>query len=144
MTVRWWLLSKPRSGPSSIGMTMEVEFPPCMRDSSRIDIHAIATTILSSASWRVVRNLTPTRELVTSPPAGNIFVVNPGEIHTGEAASENGYVYRTLCLSVNFVARAIAFLADPQESGYINGHALVADGGWIADGRWEALRLRHR
>jgi NAD(P)-dependent dehydrogenase (short-subunit alcohol dehydrogenase family) len=42
------------------------------------------------------------------------------------------------------VARAIAFLADAQESGYINGHALVVDGGWIADGSWEALRLRHR
>jgi NAD(P)-dependent dehydrogenase (short-subunit alcohol dehydrogenase family) len=42
------------------------------------------------------------------------------------------------------VARAIAFLADSQESGYINGHALVVDGGWIADGSWEALRLRHR
>jgi NAD(P)-dependent dehydrogenase (short-subunit alcohol dehydrogenase family) len=42
------------------------------------------------------------------------------------------------------VARAIAFLADPQESGFINGHALVVDGGWIADGSWEALRLRHR
>jgi NAD(P)-dependent dehydrogenase (short-subunit alcohol dehydrogenase family) len=42
------------------------------------------------------------------------------------------------------VARAIAFLADPRESGYINGHALVVDGGWIVDGSWEALRLRHR
>src|SRR5580692_10873226 len=42
------------------------------------------------------------------------------------------------------IARAIAFLADPQESGFINGHALVVDGGWIADGSWEALRLRHR
>jgi NAD(P)-dependent dehydrogenase (short-subunit alcohol dehydrogenase family) len=42
------------------------------------------------------------------------------------------------------VARAIAFLADAQESGYINGHALVVDGGWITDGSWEALRLRHR
>jgi NAD(P)-dependent dehydrogenase (short-subunit alcohol dehydrogenase family) len=42
------------------------------------------------------------------------------------------------------VARAIAFLADAQESGYINGHALVVDGGWIADGSWETLRLRHR
>jgi NAD(P)-dependent dehydrogenase (short-subunit alcohol dehydrogenase family) len=29
------------------------------------------------------------------------------------------------------VARAIAFLADLQESGYINGHALVVDGGWM-------------
>jgi NAD(P)-dependent dehydrogenase (short-subunit alcohol dehydrogenase family) len=42
------------------------------------------------------------------------------------------------------IARAIAFLADPQESGYINGHALVVDGGWTADGSWESLRLRHR
>jgi NAD(P)-dependent dehydrogenase (short-subunit alcohol dehydrogenase family) len=42
------------------------------------------------------------------------------------------------------IARAIAFLADPHESGFINGHALVVDGGWIADGGWEALRLRHR
>src|SRR5258708_38303994 len=42
------------------------------------------------------------------------------------------------------VARAIAFLADPQESGFINGHALTVDGGWTADGSWESLRLGHR
>jgi NAD(P)-dependent dehydrogenase (short-subunit alcohol dehydrogenase family) len=42
------------------------------------------------------------------------------------------------------IARAIAFLADPTLSGFINGHALAVDGGWIADGSWESLRLRHR
>jgi len=42
------------------------------------------------------------------------------------------------------IARAIAFLADPEESGFINGHALAVDGGWTADGSWESLRLRHR
>jgi NAD(P)-dependent dehydrogenase (short-subunit alcohol dehydrogenase family) len=42
------------------------------------------------------------------------------------------------------IAKAIAFLADPQESAYINGHALTVDGGWTADGSWESLRLRHR
>jgi NAD(P)-dependent dehydrogenase (short-subunit alcohol dehydrogenase family) len=42
------------------------------------------------------------------------------------------------------IARAIAFLADPQESGFVNGHALAVDGGWTADGSWESLRLRHR
>jgi len=42
------------------------------------------------------------------------------------------------------VARAIAFLADSEESGFINGHALAVDGGWTADGSWESLRLRHR
>jgi NAD(P)-dependent dehydrogenase (short-subunit alcohol dehydrogenase family) len=42
------------------------------------------------------------------------------------------------------IARAIAFLAEPQESGFVNGHALAVDGGWTADGSWESLRLRHR
>jgi len=42
------------------------------------------------------------------------------------------------------IARAIAFLADEEASGFINGHALAVDGGWTADGSWESLRLRHR
>ena len=42
------------------------------------------------------------------------------------------------------IAKAIAFLADPQESAFINGHALAVDGGWTSDGSWESLRLRHR
>jgi AraC-like DNA-binding protein len=31
-------------------------------------------------------------------PAGQVFIVNPGEPHTGEAATATGYVYRTLYL----------------------------------------------
>ena len=42
------------------------------------------------------------------------------------------------------IVRAIAFLADERASGFINGHALVVDGGWVADASWESLRLRHR
>jgi NAD(P)-dependent dehydrogenase (short-subunit alcohol dehydrogenase family) len=42
------------------------------------------------------------------------------------------------------VASAIAFLADPEQSGFINGHTLSVDGGWFADGSWDSLRLRHR
>jgi len=42
------------------------------------------------------------------------------------------------------IAKAIAFLADPDESGFVNGHTLAVDGGWTADGSWESLRLRHR
>ena len=42
------------------------------------------------------------------------------------------------------IARAIAFLADPRESGFVNGHTLSVDGGWAADGSWESLRLRKR
>ncbi len=42
------------------------------------------------------------------------------------------------------IARAVAFLANGSESGFINGHALAVDGGWTADGGWESLRRRHR
>lgn len=42
------------------------------------------------------------------------------------------------------IAKAVVFLADPKQSSFINGHALVVDGGWTADGSWESLRLRHR
>jgi NAD(P)-dependent dehydrogenase (short-subunit alcohol dehydrogenase family) len=42
------------------------------------------------------------------------------------------------------IARAIAFLADSEESGFVNGHALSVDGGWSADGSWESLRMRKR
>ena len=42
------------------------------------------------------------------------------------------------------VARAIAFLADEKESGFVNGHALSVDGGWSSDGSWESVRLRKR
>lgn len=42
------------------------------------------------------------------------------------------------------VARAIAFLADPEKSGFVNGQALAVDGGWTIDGSWESLRLNKR
>jgi NAD(P)-dependent dehydrogenase (short-subunit alcohol dehydrogenase family) len=42
------------------------------------------------------------------------------------------------------VAAAVAFLADPVRSGYINGVTLPVDGGWTADASWNPLRLRKR
>lgn len=42
------------------------------------------------------------------------------------------------------IAQAIAYLADPVSSAFVNGHALSVDGGWAADGSWESLRLRQR
>jgi len=46
--------------------------------------------------------------------------------------------------SADDVARAIAFLADENESSFINGHCLSVDGGWASDGSWESVRLRKR
>src|SRR6266508_3819854 len=42
------------------------------------------------------------------------------------------------------VAAAVAFLADPARSGFVNGVALPVDGGWTADAGWTSLRLRKR
>jgi NAD(P)-dependent dehydrogenase (short-subunit alcohol dehydrogenase family) len=42
------------------------------------------------------------------------------------------------------VAAAIAFLADPASSGFVNGVTLPVDGGWIADASWTTLRMRKR
>jgi NAD(P)-dependent dehydrogenase (short-subunit alcohol dehydrogenase family) len=42
------------------------------------------------------------------------------------------------------IAEAVAFLADPQAAGFINGHCLSVDGGWASDGSWESLRLAQR
>jgi len=44
----------------------------------------------------------------------------------------------------NEIAEAIAFLADPALSGFINGMELRVDGGWLADGSWDRLRIDHR
>jgi NAD(P)-dependent dehydrogenase (short-subunit alcohol dehydrogenase family) len=42
------------------------------------------------------------------------------------------------------IAAAIAFLADPAASGFVNGVTLPVDGGWTADASWTTLRLRKR
>jgi NAD(P)-dependent dehydrogenase (short-subunit alcohol dehydrogenase family) len=42
------------------------------------------------------------------------------------------------------IAAAVAFLADPGASGFVNGAALPVDGGWTADISWNSLRLRKR
>lgn len=42
------------------------------------------------------------------------------------------------------IAQAIAFLADPRLSGFVNGQCLTVDGGWTSDASWERLRLEHR
>jgi NAD(P)-dependent dehydrogenase (short-subunit alcohol dehydrogenase family) len=42
------------------------------------------------------------------------------------------------------VAAAIAFLADNDAQGFINGVSLPVDGGWIADASWDALRISTR
>jgi NAD(P)-dependent dehydrogenase (short-subunit alcohol dehydrogenase family) len=46
--------------------------------------------------------------------------------------------------SPNDIAAVVAFLADPDQSGFINGQAIAVDGGWTTDGSWQSLRLKCR
>jgi len=46
--------------------------------------------------------------------------------------------------STEDVAAAIAYLADPGASGFVNGISLPVDGGWTADASWESLRVGTR
>ena len=42
------------------------------------------------------------------------------------------------------VANAVAFLADPQQSAFVNGATLAVDGGWTSDASWQTLRDQQR
>lgn len=42
------------------------------------------------------------------------------------------------------VAATIAYLADCERNGFVNGVSLPVDGGWTADASWDSLRIRSR
>jgi NAD(P)-dependent dehydrogenase (short-subunit alcohol dehydrogenase family) len=84
-----------------------------------------------------------------------VNAVCPGWIKTEmDAADQGGGAYADADIvnrvpmarfaSPEDVAQAIALLLDAERSAFINGVALPVDGGWIADGGWESLRVRAR
>jgi AraC-like DNA-binding protein len=49
-------------------------------------------------------------------PRGSIVLINPGEMHTGEAASEHGWMYRMLYPDISLLQRAASEMAGkPQD-----------------------------
>jgi NAD(P)-dependent dehydrogenase (short-subunit alcohol dehydrogenase family) len=84
-----------------------------------------------------------------------VNAVCPGWVKTGMDAADQasggytddditGQVPMARFASPDDVAAAVAFLADPARSGFINGAALPVDGGWTADASWTSLRLHKR
>jgi AraC-like DNA-binding protein len=59
-------------------------------------------------------------------PAGQLFLVNPDEPHTGEAASPNGYVYKTLCLGESYLSKLVEDIAGRPHVPYFKG-AVIED-----------------
>jgi AraC-like DNA-binding protein len=60
----------------------------------------------------------------TSP--GRIFIVNPGDLHTGEAASPEGYVYRTVYPRRAFMRNVVAELGGRECEPYFR-QAVIHD-----------------
>jgi NAD(P)-dependent dehydrogenase (short-subunit alcohol dehydrogenase family) len=116
---------------------------------------AVADRAAYNASKHGLIGLTRTLAAEWGGRGVRVNAVCPGWVKTEmDAADQTGGSYTDADIigrvpmgrfaSPDDIAKAIAFLADPQESGFINGHALVVDGGWTSDGSWESLRLRHR
>jgi len=70
-------------------------------------------------------------------------VASQSEGHYADADIE-GRIPMGRFASPDDVANAILFLADDTRSGFVNGATLTVDGGWTADGSWDALRRSHR
>jgi AraC-like DNA-binding protein len=51
-------------------------------------------------------------------PAGRMFIVNPGEAHTGESASNEGYVYRTLHAPTSLLASVAEEIRGPKTGAF--------------------------
>lgn len=72
---------------------------------------------LQAYAYRGARHLTG---------AGQVFLVNPGEVHTGEAADLNGYVYRTLYPRPELLERVVEDLTGRPGLPFLKG-AVVED-----------------
>jgi AraC-like DNA-binding protein len=59
-------------------------------------------------------------------PAGHVFFVNGDEPHTGEPATAEGYVYRTLCLGPQAFRQLALDITNRSEQPFLVG-AVVAD-----------------
>lgn len=72
---------------------------------------------VQSYRWNKTRQITP---------AGHVGIVNPGDVHTGEAATPEGYVYRTIYPKPSLMKRICAeVFGRPQIPSF---RTIVSDG----------------
>jgi NAD(P)-dependent dehydrogenase (short-subunit alcohol dehydrogenase family) len=118
-------------------------------------LHAVADRAAYNASKHGLVGLTRTLAAEWGGRGVRVNAVCPGWVKTEmDHADQGGGSYSDADItqrvpmarfaSPDDIARAIAFLANSGESGFINGHTLTVDGGWTADASWESLRLRKR
>jgi NAD(P)-dependent dehydrogenase (short-subunit alcohol dehydrogenase family) len=118
-------------------------------------LHGIADRAAYNASKHGLIGLTRTLAAEWGGRGVRVNAVCPGWVKTEMDAADQasgGYTDSDIVERVPMarfaapgdVAQAVAFLADPTRSGFVNGVALPVDGGWTADASWTSLRLRKR
>ncbi|MDX6328589.1 MAG: hypothetical protein QOI83_972 [Streptomycetaceae bacterium] len=118
-------------------------------------LHAVADRAAYNASKHGLIGLTRTLAAEWGGRGVRVNAVCPGWVKTEMDAADQasgGYTDSDITDRVPMgrfaapgdIAAAVAFLADPARSGFVNGVALPVDGGWTADASWTSLRLRKR
>ena len=118
-------------------------------------LHGVADRSAYNASKHGLVGLTKTLAAEWGGRGVRVNAVCPGWVKTEMDAADQasgGYTDQDIVERVPMgrfaspadIAAAVAFLADPARSGFVNGVQLPVDGGWIADASWNSLRLRKR
>ena len=118
-------------------------------------LHGVADRAAYNASKHGLVGLTRTLAAEWGGRGVRVNAVCPGWVKTEMDAADQasgGYTDADITDRVPMgrfaapgdIATAVAFLADPAVSGFVNGVALPVDGGWTADASWTSLRLRKR
>lgn len=118
-------------------------------------LHGVADRAAYNASKHGLVGLTRTLAAEWGGRGVRVNAVCPGWVKTEMDAADQasgGYTDADITERVPMgrfaapgdIAAAVAFLADPVLSGFVNGVALPVDGGWTADASWTSLRLRKR
>lgn len=134
---------------------LEVASGSIVNVASVAGLLGIADRVAYNASKHGLIGLTRTLAAEWGGRGVRVNAVCPGWVKTEmDVADQAGGIYTDADItgrvpmarfaSPDDIARAIAFLANGEESGFVNGQAFAVDGGWSADGSWESLRLQKR
>ena len=110
--------------------------------------HVFAPRLIAQRGGAVL-NVASAAGIACAPTMGPYNVTKSGVIALSETlAAElapHGVGVTVLC-PVFFKTNLLENLrvADPQQSGFVNGAALTVDGGWTSDGSWQSLRDQQR
>jgi NAD(P)-dependent dehydrogenase (short-subunit alcohol dehydrogenase family) len=136
-------------------MMLEAGAGSIVNVASIAGLRGIADRAAYNASKHGLVGLTRTLAAEWGGRGVRVNAVCPGWVKTGMDAADqaagtydDGDIVAQVPMgrfaSPDDVAEAIAFLADPASSGFINGVTLPVDGGWTADAGWTKLRLGKR